>query len=245
MKTILITILASVLVITCSLTGCKKNGCGGKSGSTTRGVRTVPYFTDIVLNDNINLVLKQDSVTKVEIETDENIQGSISAEVVNKQLVLKNNASCSWIKQPGEKVTAYVSVVVLNNLNYQGSGDITNVDTLRFGYFFLEADGAAGNVFLRMKNNFTQAQIDNEVADLVFEGSSDTCYAYSGSRGTIDFRNFAVRAMDINYVGLRDAYVNATQNLHATIHYKGNVYYKGSPSFIAPVYKSTGKLIPF
>ncbi|HEV7620520.1 MAG TPA: hypothetical protein VGO09_02235, partial [Flavisolibacter sp.] len=63
--------------------------------------------------------------------------------------------------------------------------------------------------------------------------------------GTIDFRNFIVNKLQIDYSGARDAFVSAINTLNGNIFYKGNIYYNGSPSLINVKQRDAGKLLHF
>ena len=200
-------------------------------------------FSQLVIADNINVVLREGPCS-VSIETDEALQPVVSAEVRGEQLFLRNDASCSFIRRPGESITAYVSLPRLTRIDYQGSGTVTCADTLHCDYVTIEADHGAGSLHLKLDALFTQALINNEVTDLYLEGRSDSCYAWCASRGTIDFRNFEVKRMGLSYAGVRDGYVWATESLHAILYQTGNIYYKGTPQ-PAPDYRSSGRLLRY
>ncbi|WP_165917161.1 GIN domain-containing protein [Flaviaesturariibacter aridisoli] len=241
MKTFLCTV---VILSAAAVASCSKPGCAQKEGTSTRTVRSTGSFEQLVILDNINVVLSEGPCS-VTVETDEALQPVVGAEVRNGQLFLRNDASCSVIRRPGESITAYVSLPHLTRIDYQGSGTVTCADTLHTDYISVEADRGAGNVHLKLAALFTLAQVNNEVTDLRFEGRSDSCYAWCSSRGTIDFRNFQVKRMALAYAGVRDAYVWATESLHTIVYQTGNVYYRGSPRLLAPDYRSTGRLLPF
>lgn len=237
-KTLLGTV---VLLALCA--ACNKPGCAQKAGSTTRTVRNTGAFEQLVINDNINVVLREGPCSVV-IETDDALQPVVSAQVRDGQLYLENNASCSFIRRPGESITAYVSLPHLTLLDYHGSGLVTCPDTLHTDYVTVEADHGAGDVHLKLDALFTLALIDNEVTDFYFEGKSDSCYAWCASRGSIDFRGFQVKRMGLAYAGVRDGYVWATESLHATVFQSGNLYYKGRPLLRAD-YRSSGRLLVY
>jgi hypothetical protein len=236
--------ILTVFLLPAALASCSRPGCSQKAGNVARLERSMPPFSHVVVADNINIVFRQENAWRIVIETDENLLSAVSAEVTNDMLSIRNTASCSWIRRPGESITVYVSLPDLNRFEYQGSGTVTCADTLHLDYLSLEADHGAGNVHLLLDTRFTQAQINNEVTDLMLEGRSDSCWAWCASRGTIDFRNFRVGRMELAYAGVRDAFVWASESLRTTIYQTGNVYYKGTPALIAPSYRSSGRLFP-
>jgi hypothetical protein len=234
--------IISVFLLAVSMASCNRPGCAQKNGTVTMLDRPVTPFTTIVLYDNINMVITQAPTCSLVIETDESLQPAIGVTIENGQLVLRNNASCSNIRRPGEQITAHVSLPDLNRLDYQGSGTVTCTDTLHLDYLSVEADHGAGDVHLLLHTIYTEARINNEVTDFYFAGRSDTCYTWCASRGTIDFANFKVKRLQLAYAGIRDAHVWATEKLNATIYQEGNVFYKGTPVLTAD-FRNSGRLI--
>jgi hypothetical protein len=234
--------ILAILVSTLLLASCSRPGCSQKAGNTARQERPTAPFSHVVVEDNINVVLKQDSTWRIVVETDENLIPSVSTEVVNDMLTIRNDASCSWIRRPGESITVYVSLPDLNRFEYQGSGTITCADTLHLDYLSVEADHGAGTVHLLIDARYTEALVNNEVTDLIFEGRCESCSTWCASRGSIDYRNFRVGRLALTYAGVRDAYVWATDSLRSTIFQTGNVYYKGEPA-LSPDYRSSGRLL--
>jgi hypothetical protein len=232
-----------LLLLYLTALSCNKPGCAQTSGSVVKKERAVPPFQHLIVLDNINVVLRQDSVCKVFVETDEALQPVIIARVTDGQLVLENKASCSWIRRPGESITVYVQVPNLSKIDYQGSGNIVCTDTLRFENFFIEADHGAGNINLLLRTKFTKVFINNEVTYINIAGGSDSCYAWCASRGTIDLRAFEVQRMALSYASVRPGYIWATQSLRATLFNEGDLFYKGAPEIQAD-YRSSGRLLP-
>ncbi|RYZ24155.1 MAG: DUF2807 domain-containing protein [Chitinophagaceae bacterium] len=234
--------IPTVFLLMLALASCGKPGCAQKAGATTRTVRGSGPFSHIIVSDNINVLLRQDSSHRIEVETDEALQAAVSTEVANGVLSIRNTASCAWIRRPGETINVFVSLPDLNRLEYQGSGTVRCADTLHLDYLSVEADHGAGTVNLLLDTRFTSALINNEVTDLVFAGRSDSCYTWCSSRGAIDYRDFRVQRLALDYAGVRDARVWATESLRATIFQNGNIYYKGTPR-LSPDYRNSGRLI--
>ncbi|TCJ17528.1 DUF2807 domain-containing protein [Flaviaesturariibacter flavus] len=234
--------LTTVFLLVLAAASCSRPGCAQKAGAPTRTVRGAEPFSHIVVSDNINLVLRQESTWRIEVETDENLQAAVSTEVANGVLSIRNTASCAWIRRPGETINVSVSLPDLNRLEYQGSGTVSCADTLHLDYLSVEADHGAGTVNLLLDTRFTSALINNEVTDFVFAGRSDSCYTWCSSRGAVDYRNFRVQRLALDFAGVRDARVWATESLRATIFQNGNIYFRGTPALFTD-YRGSGRLI--
>ena len=227
------------------LNGCKKSGCLENAGPIKRSERQANNFNTIDIKDNINLILTQDTINKLFVEAGENIAPNIKTEIANGVLTIKNEASCKWLRNPSEKITVYLNVKDLIRINYNGSGNITSTNTIVADGITFYTDNGAGTIDIDLNAKRTYAYIFNDNTDMIFHGNSDSCYVYTGERGTIDFRDFVVKNQTVGYGSIRDGYVHATESLNVIMYFKGTLYYKGNPGKVTTEYISTGRVIPF
>jgi hypothetical protein len=232
-----------ILFAFCNL-ACKKGNPFGNEGKMVKVLRPAASIGQVILNDNINLILTQDSIEKISVEAPEKIEPYITTEFVGQSLTIKNK-NAALLQNPNEIINVYVSVKNLGRLDYHGSGNISCTNTLQKDYFNIESTDGSGNVNLDLNTILTIALLDNDVADFNFRGASDSCYTYCSSIGTIDYRNFKVKRLAINSSSVRDAYVWATEALHGQLFFKGNIYYKGNPPVLNTQATHNGRFIPF
>ena len=90
---------------------------------------------------------------------------------------------------------------------------------------------------------YVHADIIYENSDFIFHGTSDVCYSYTNSRGSIDFKDFQVKHMVFAYAAVRDATINVTERLESQVYHTGNLYYKGNPMYVNTHSYSSGKII--
>lgn len=222
---------------------CKKEGCFQNSGSVVTRTRSITSFHRIDLFDNINLILSQDSVESIRIISSEHLQPHISTSIENGILTIRNNTACTWLRAPSEKIMVFLSVKKLDYVNYNGSGTITSTNMINAGTITFQSRKGAGVINIMLNAKKTVINIQEESADFVFHGKSDTCVSYSNARASIDLSDFEVKVMNIGYVGVRDATINVTDALQAIVFHTGNVYYKGKPPFVQTIYYSSGRAV--
>ena len=233
-------ILLSLLV---SGISCTKPGCLGKAGPHQTQHRTVGTFSSIRLEDNVNLILIQGNINEAEVSGPVNLLDNITTTVSDGLLTISNNTSCTWARDPDEKITVTLTLTSFEKLEYAGSGKVTNVDTLRLDALLIESYTGAGDVELTVDNRYTGVFVHLDNADVRMHGRTMQCNSYVNSRGLMDLRDFVVTNMFIEYGGLADTHINVTGELSAILYYKGNVFYKGSPVVTKNTTYSTGKLI--
>jgi hypothetical protein len=222
---------------------CQKQGCIESSGTVISSDRVVAPFEEIDLNDNINLIITQSGEGSVRVEAGQNIQPNISTRVENGVLIIKNDGSCDWLRNPNEKINVYVTLPVLKRLDYDGSGSVNSTSSIQADSIMIYSYLGAGDINLQLNAKHTTVHLQGQNADVTLHGKSDYCYTLIHPRSSIYFSDFEVKTMDMVYVGVRDAYVNVTETLNAYVCHLGNIYYKGNPNNVNPTYFSSGRLI--
>ena len=224
-------------------TSCKKEACFSEAGGEVIVTRATTAFHEIDVNDNVNVVLTQDTMESIRVSAPQHLEPNISTTIENGILILKNEATCTWLRDASEKATVYVHLKKLDKILYAGSGQVTSTNTLMADNLMLYSKEGAGNIELTLNARQTLSYIMDENADFILHGTSDVCWSYTASRGTIDFADFVVKKMIIEYGGVRDATIHVTDSLNSIIYYKGNLFYKGAPSITKDEVHSSGRLI--
>ena len=222
--------------------GCQKPSCFTDAGAVTKTDRNISPFTKIVLYDNIHLVLTQDTVEKLTVEGGKNVLPQIETSVKEQILTIKNNVDCNWLRRPGETITVYASVKNLEQVDYNGSGNITATNTLTSPVLFFYSYKGAGNIDVDITADVAGAYIHQENADITLRGSANRFFTYTNARGSINLKGLQVKNMVMEYGGVRDATINVTENLDVIIYHTGNVYYKGTPQVKLQTH-SSGQLL--
>lgn len=225
-----------------SLGGCQKPRCFEDAGTFVVTERKATPFTKIELYDNINLVLTQDTVERLKVEGGQYLLPNIATNIEGDALIIRNNVACNWLRNPNEVVTVYASVKRLEEVLYNGSGNITSTNTLTADRLFFYSHEGAGNVNVAMQADVGGVYIHQENADVTLTGSCHRFFSYTNARGSIDFKNLQVAQMVIEYGGVRDATIQVTDSLNAIVYHTGNLYYKGSPG-VKKVVHSSGQLL--
>jgi hypothetical protein len=235
--------IVQIVLLFCSIISCKKPGCFEAGGALTNIDHSLAAFDEIILKDNINLVLTQDSIEKITITAPEHIQPNIILQVQNNVLTISNGTECGWLRNPDEHVTAKLSLKNIRRIDYRGSGNITNTGILHLDALQIESSEGAGNIELSIDNRYTGSYIFQENAEVILHGKTESCYSYTNARGKIDFSGLAAKKMVIEYGSLADTHINVTDQLDVIIYYKGNLFYRGNPVVTRSDYYSSGRLI--
>lgn len=236
-------IYSAIFFLSCFFISCEKNGCLEETGALVKTMRSAGPIREIRLYDNIDLVLKQDTVEKILVVAGKSLEPFIETSFEKDVLTIRNNMQCKWLRNPSEAITVYVSVKNLEKLDYEGSGHVSSENTIMAENITFYSELGAGNIDLELKARQTFSYIMDENSDMRLRGTSDVLWTYTNSRGSIDFSEFEVKKMVIEYGGVRDATIHVTEELDAILYFHGNVYFKGNPVITQNRQHSTGKLI--
>jgi hypothetical protein len=231
------------MMVTC-IAGCKKKGCLDSSGAVTVQTRPVSSFHQVVVNDNVNIVFKQDTIESIRVEAGEKLQPFIKCDIENNTLTISNNTSCTWLRAPSEVITVYVSVKSIDNIILHGSGDISSENAITSQYLTIDAFEAVSMVKMAIQTFHVVLSIRYENAIYNITGTTNTCRIYCGQKGTMDARGLTINYLDMDYRSIFNSYVWVVVNLNAKVQYKGNVYYKATPQKIDYERYNDGQLLP-
>lgn len=230
------------------LSSCKKSGtnCLNSSGPVVREVREVSEFDSIEMNDYVNLILTQDSVVKVEVETGKNLQSGIETTVTERQLVIRNHNICNWLRSYSVPVNVYATVHNLKKIYYNSSGNISTTNPITSKKLTVDVWGGAGTIDLNLDiKGFGYFIVHMGTADLKLRGNCSICSIYSGEYGLIQAGDLLTGYSFVSNHGSNDVYVKAIQYLSATIESIGNIYYTGNPDSLDIVINGPGEVIPY
>lgn len=243
MKKILTFILLILAASAVFLPGCQKPGCTGNAGQVIVQERIITSFSNIQLRDNIDLVLVQGDTEKIEVTGPENILPNVQTILYGDSLVISNTTECRWLRSTDERIKVKVFFKTLDAFYYNGSGNVTNEDTLRLNTVRFISETGAGIIDLNVNLQYLNAVILKENASMIFHGQAATCDTYINARGILKLDELQTKRMYLIYSGLADTHVRVSDEIEAYVRYKGNVYCKGSPVVIKQEYFSSGRLI--
>ena len=218
--------------------------CFKSNGSTTKEKREAFEFSRIELDDNIDLVLTQDTINSIGIEAGKHLQKLIKAELSGgNTLYIHNDNKCNWVRSYDMKITAYVHFKTLTNLTYRGSGNITCTDTIRSPVIYIENWNGSGIIDLTV--NSKEAYIKEHIgpADFFIKGKTEMCYLWAAGYGRMDCSHLLSDKSTVINKSTGNCYINASSSLSAEIYYIGNIYYSGNPSDISKKIEGSGKLV--
>jgi hypothetical protein len=248
-KTKYIALLLSALSVILSVgEGCKKENmcdCLKRTGDVTTETRNIEPFTQIFIEDKVNVILTEDTLlaSELKIEAGENLIPLIKTEVVNGVLRIKNANKCDFTRAYDVPVNVYVNYKPdLLRITNKGTGLVSNTDTCTAGNIDLETI-SAGDIKLQMSAG-TVFTHQHSVGDVEVYGTVNEMIIYNTGNG------FTIT--DQCQAGYAWVYTRSTGKitvytpglLISEIDGPGNVYYRGQPNQINSIENGEGRLLP-
>ena len=241
MKKLLFFLLCSI-----TLTSCEKldvGDCFMGAGNTIIVTRDLDDFNHISLNDNINLIITQDTRCGVKIEAGENLIPSIITEVSDHRLIIRNNNICNWVRSYNKEIDVYVSVEELISIEYISSGNVLSTNTIVTDSLSVAVWDGSGIIDLDIETRISALSLHYGAVNFSVRGKSNVNFIYAASYGPFFCENLETAFTFMNNRGSNDCYVYCTKHLGVDIEYTGNIYYKGNPETISANITGTGQLI--
>ena len=118
-----------------TLTDCVKS-----SGKFTSQEVSLPPFSNIVLNDDIDFYLQNGTDQTVIIKAGKNLIPKIGLEVKENTLYISNHNYCNWVREPGNP-GIYVYSDAIAGIESYSYNNVNTLDTFRIARLDLFSDG--------------------------------------------------------------------------------------------------------
>lgn len=242
-------VLAAFLLMAVAVTSCKKaedRTCFKKIGKDAELTIALPEFNKLLLREQIEFVLIQDSTDKLVIKGGENLIKHISWSVNSENLLeIKNANKCNFLRKLDKKVKVEIHFTSLYNLHYEGTEPLTSLDTLNTPYFVMMIRDGAGSVKLNLRAVVIEADISHGWGDYTLSGRTAYARIAARSNGFCDVRNLKISdsvLVSSETAGTIKLNANGIP-LRGQLSGYGDVWYYGIPSLIDVREISTGKLV--
>jgi hypothetical protein len=243
--------ILSVAFLLFALSSCKQGplcDCFMGTGNEVREDRDVKTFTQIDLENKIDLVITQDTVERLYVTGGKNLIDQIETSVSGGCLYIRDHSSCNFVRGYKSHMTVFVSVHHLNSLLYNGAGTVTGKNALTDSLFAIESRDGSGFVNLSLAVKTIKAYLHTGPATITLSGSAPLMYLYSGGNGEIHAEGIGCPQIYLTQHGTGDMYINVlpastTSLLDEEITSTGNVYCKGHPGVLEQKQTGEGKLI--
>jgi hypothetical protein len=223
--------------------------CFQTSGNIIQKEIPIESFNKILVNRDIELIVKDGPEYKVIIETGENLINDVEAVVLNQVLELTDYNTCNYVRDYGITkiyVTAPNLTEIRSSTQYDISSDgILNFDTLQLVSEDFNALGTftVGDFRVQVNSNQIRA-VANNISSFYLTGETENLYVgfFSGA-GRFQGETLIAQHIEVFHRGSNDMIVNPQQSISGEIRSTGNVIALNQPPLIEVESFYTGELI--
>jgi hypothetical protein len=197
------------------------------SGNITKQTRSISGFTSVTVSGSIQAVILPSADFKAEIETDDNIQQHVVAEVKGGKLVLGYAKNIDV--RPSKKTVVTVWMPKLDAAVVSGSGSITGEQPLASNGSFDATISGSGKIALNIKSQETEATISGS-GSIALTGQTDKLEVQISGSGSFKGFDHATREAEVKISGSGNVETTVNGKIDARISGSGSVLYKGTAS---------------
>ena len=240
-------ILAFILLVSCDSDSV--SDCLQTEGSIIQQEVQVSDFNKILVNRDVELIIKEGPDYQVVIETGQNLFNDVKAAVIDNELRLTDTNTCNYFREYGITkvfVTAPNLIEIRNSSQYQVTSDgILNFDEIKL----ISEDANSSESFavgdFRMQvqsQNLTV--VANNISAFYISGQVENLFVgfYAGTTRFLG-ENLLVEHVEVFHRSSNDIIVNPQQSLTGELRGTGNLISLNEPPMVDVEQYYTGQLI--
>jgi len=214
------------------------NDCFQKTGAIIQDEISVPAFNKILVNRDVELVLKEGDTPLVIVETGENLKNDILVEVIDEQLILTDNNTCNYARSYGT-TKVYVTAPNITEIRSSTQYDISSDGVLNYPNLRLLSENynkpnsfPVGDFKLHVASNSLNL-VFNSLSNCFIDGTTNNLSIHFASgNGRFEGANLIAQNITVNHRGSNDMIINPQQSVKGKIVSTGDVILKTTPPVI-------------
>lgn len=225
---------------------CDENQLLESSGTIISKEISVGFFDKINISEGIELHIKDELETKVEIIARENIIDKVTFSIMDNQLYIDAKSARKTF-QSYEPVKIYISVDDLNTIYSSSQFNVYSENVLNFTNFHLQSglfeDTASGEFHLEVNCNSLFVE-DNRASFYNISGNvTDLSVNFYNGDERFEGSNLTAQNVYVFQRSSNDIIVNPQQKISGIINSTGNVVLKNNPPIVDVQVLYQGQLI--
>lgn len=223
--------------------------CLQTAGTTIQREFEVTSFEKILVNRNVQLILKEGVDYSVLVETGGNLINDVSVEVVDNQLRLTDDNTCNYVREYAA-TKVYVTAPNITEIRSSTQFEVQSDGLLNYPSINLlcEDSNETGTFTVgdfRMQFNSNQVRVvANNISFFYLSGTVNNLFVgfYSGA-GRFEGENLIAQNVEVYHRGSNDMIVNPQQELTGELRGTGDLISVNEPPIVDVEQLYTGELI--
>lgn len=238
LKVLLLPLLVMALFNSCR----KENRCDciKRTGEIITDIRHISGFDEVFVENNLDVYIRQDSVSEVKVEAGEHIAPLIETEVENGVLYIRNKNRCNWTRSYKKPLNVYVTMPQVRYITSDGTGNIRGQNTFTTPVIDVQTKNS-GNIELSVNNSRVRTHMHGS-GDVTLHGATHEHDCSIGGTAYIYAMDMQTGYTYIDAFTLGNSYVNANDLLICRISDQGDVYCYGKPASVKKERRGAGEL---
>lgn len=224
------------------------SNCFQTAGTTIQQEFEVATFNKIIVNERIELIIKEGVNQQVIVETGENLMNDIKVAIENNTLVLTNDNTCNFVRDYGNTkifVTSpnLISIRNSSELAVRSDGILTYPTLLIVADDFESDYLNVGDFHLALNNN-TLNVTSNGISNFYIDGqTTNLTIGFFAGDSRFEGENLIATNVIITHKSSNDMLVNPQVSIRGDIYSLGDVIAFNNPATIDVTEHYQGKLL--
>lgn len=225
------------------------NDCFQKTGAIVQKEITVDAFDKILVNRDIELIIKEGTTQKVVVETGKNLLNDVTAIVKESKLTLTDNNTCNYVRNYGV-TKVYVTSPNITEIRSSTQYDIRSDGVLTYPILsVLSEDFNAPDTFTNANvklqiNNTKFRVVFNNLSNCFISGSTtDLHITFAAGTSRFEGRHLIAQNVRLWNRSSNDIIVNPQEEITGRISGTGNVISVNKPPVVEVEELYKGRLI--
>ena len=224
------------------------NDCFQAAGTTIQQEFDVATFNKIIVNERIELIIKQGVDQQVIVETGENLMNDIKVSIENNTLVLTDDNTCNFVRDYGNTkifVTSPNLISIRNSSELAVRSDgILTYPTLLIVADDFESDYLNVGDFYLTLNNTTLNATSNGISNFYIDGqTTNLTVGFFAGDSRFEGENLIASNVNITHKSSNDMLVNPQVSISGDIYSLGDVITFNNPATVDVTEHYQGKLL--
>jgi hypothetical protein len=239
------TYLFLLLLVTFS---CEEAGLYESGSEVSKEYIIKEEYAEIDFDNIFDVTLMSDTITKVVVTCGENIQNHVEIAVKSDNFLhIGSDIKSNWARDY-KKVKIELHLNKGIRIDFNQPVKLSTKDTLKIPSLYLVNWAFVAEVDITIATNSFSLDVGSkDFGYYTINGTTDKSqYWIGGGSCYVRAENLVSKNCIATNRSMGDLYLNVTNQLNASLDFKGNIYYKGNPKEVILEHQySSGKLIPF
>ncbi|NAS29427.1 DUF2807 domain-containing protein [Flavobacteriaceae bacterium R38] len=222
--------------------------CFQTTGNIITETREVTAFSRILVEENVRMIIREGDNFEVLVEAGENLINDVETEVIEGQLILRDNNGCNLFR---EIATTLITVTAPNvteirsstQFDIRSEGVLTFPDLVILSEDFRSEFLSTGNFFLNVRNNSIRV-IFNNLSNCFIEGTTTNLNInFVSGNSRFEGEDLIAENITIFHRGTNDMLLFPTISIQGDIFSTGDVQLFNRPETVEVTEHFDGRLI--